>query len=83
MYNQKERILSEAMYMLDKKATLRQTAKKFDVSKSTVHKDMAERLYYIDEKLYINVRKLLSYNLANRHIRGGEATKKKYLNLKK
>lgn len=83
MYNQKERILSEATYMLDKKATLRQTAKKFDVSKSTVHKDMAERLYYIDEKLYINVRKLLSYNLANRHIRGGEATKKKYLNLKK
>lgn len=83
MYNQKERILSEAMYMLDKKATLRQTAKKFGVSKSTVHKDMAERLYYIDEKLYINVRKLLSYNLANRHIRGGEATKKKYLNLKK
>ena len=83
MYNQKERILSEAMYMLDKKATLRQTAKKFDVSKSTVHMDMAERLYYIDEKLYINVRKLLSYNLANRHIRGGEATKKKYLNLKK
>lgn len=83
MYNQKERILSEAMYMLDKKATLRQTAKKFGVSKSTVHKDMAERLYYIDEKLYINVRKLLSYNLANRHIRGGEATKKKYLSLKK
>lgn len=78
-----ERIIEEAAYMLKTNGTVRQTAEKFNLSKSTIHKDLSEKLYYIDPKLYIKVRKLLSYNLSKRHIRGGIATKNKYLNLKR
>ena len=51
----------------------------FEISKSTVHKDVSERLRFIDEDLYEQVREVLSLNLSERHIRGGEATKAKYL----
>lgn len=75
----RERILLEANYVLDTGATVRKTAEKFGVSKSTVHKDVSVKLYYIDHNLYIKVRKILNHNLAFRHIRGGIATKNKYL----
>ena len=59
-------------------STVRSTAKKFGVSKSTVHKDVAERLKYIDPQLYKEVKQILEINKAQRHIRGGMATKLKY-----
>lgn len=78
----RERILLEANYVIDNAATVRKTAEKFGVSKSTVHKDVSVKLYYIDHTLYVKVRKILNYNLSLRHIRGGIATKNKYLNIK-
>ncbi len=75
----KQRSLSEAEYILTTKATVRDTAKAFFVSKSTVHKDVSERLKYIDYALYKKVKEILDFNLAERHIRGGDATKRKYL----
>ncbi len=74
-----ERIRKEASYMLETKETVREIAKKFGVSKSTVHKDLHERLKKIDYKLYIKVDEILKYHISVRHIRGGESTKKKYL----
>lgn len=67
---------------MDSNATVRQTAQKFGVSKSTVHKDVSERLIYINPALASEVRKVLDVNKAERHIRGGLATKEKYLNKK-
>ena len=67
-----------AIYIIDEKATVRQAAKKFGVSKSTVHKDVSDRLIYINKSLAIEVRKVLDINKAERHIRGGLATKEKY-----
>lgn len=78
-----ERILLEANYIIDTASTVRKTAEKFGVSKSTVHKDVAFKLYYVDKNLYIKVRKVLNYNLSLRHLRGGIATKNKYLSLKR
>lgn len=75
----KERILEEARYTIEKGATVRQTAKVFLLSKSSVHKDLTERLKLIDKNLYLEVRKVLKINLSERHIRGGIATKNKYL----
>lgn len=77
-----ERILKEAVFALENLATVRKTAEKFGVSKSTVHKDLSQKLYYIDRSLYNKVRRLLDDNLETRHLRGGEATKNKYLKLK-
>ena len=77
-----ERILAEAHHILETKGTVRSTAKKFGVSKSTVHKDLSLKLYYINERLFADVRKLLGENLSERHLRGGEATKRKYKALK-
>lgn len=77
-----ERIIKEALFALENSATVRKTAEKFGVSKSTVHKDLSQKLYYIDRSLYIKVRRLLNNNLETRHLRGGEATKNKYLKLK-
>ncbi len=77
-----ERIIEEAVYMINNKATVRATARKFGLSKSTVHKDLSVKLYYIDSKLYLKVRKLLEFNLSERHVRGGIATQKKYLSIK-
>ncbi len=73
-----ERILQSAQYILQTEATVRQCAKQFGISKSTVHKDMTERLQSIDYKLYEEVRKILNKNLHERHIRGGNATKNRY-----
>lgn len=74
-----ERATEIGTYIIDSNATVRQTAKKFGVSKSTVHKDVSERLAYINPVLAKEVRKVLDVNKAERHIRGGLATKEKYL----
>ena len=73
-----DRIVEEANYRAETGATVRATAKIFHFSKSTVHKDVTERLKLIDGELYKKVKKVLEKNLAERHIRGGEATKRKY-----
>lgn len=78
-----ERIIEEAVFMIENSATIRATAQKFGLSKSTVHKDLSVKLYYIDAKLYLKVRKLLEFNLSERHVRGGKATQKKYLSIKR
>ncbi len=65
-------------YIVENKATVRSAAKKFGVSKSTVHKDVSERLKDINVSLYKQVRNILKINKAQRHIRGGYATKNKY-----
>ena len=74
-----ERAVMLGEYILQSKATVRDVAKKFAVSKSTVHKDVSERLRYINPSLYKEVKTILELNKAQRHIRGGLATKKKYL----
>ena len=78
-----ERAIEIGTYIIDSNATVRQTARKFGVSKSTVHKDVSERLGYINPTLAGEVRKVLDLNKAERHIRGGLATKEKYLHEKK
>ena len=65
-------------YIVENKATVRRAAKKFGVSKSTVHKDVSQRLKYIDNGLYHDVKDVLEVNKAQRHIRGGIATRRKY-----
>lgn len=74
------RVLEEATYMVETEETVREIASKFGVSKSTVHKDLHERLKYIDKDLYDKVDQILKYHIDIRHIRGGESTKNKYLN---
>lgn len=76
-----KRVLEEAEYMIQTKETLRQTAKQFKVSKSTVHKDLQERLKKIDKYLSEQIKEILKYHIEIRHIRGGQSTKKKYLKL--
>lgn len=71
-----------AEYIVENKATVRRAAKQFGVSKSTVHKDVSQRLKHIDSGLYKDVKNILAINKAQRHIRGGLATKKKYESLK-
>lgn len=66
-------------YIIKNKATVRKAAKQFGVSKSTVHKDVSERLKSVDPQLYKKVKVILEINKAQRHIRGGMATKQKYL----
>lgn len=77
-----ERVISEAKYIVYTNSTVRAAAEHFKISKSTVHKDVTERLLCIDKNLYSQVRKVLNLNLSERHIRGGMATKNKYLNKK-
>ena len=74
-----KRIISIAHYTIDHNSTVRSTAKKFGISKSTVHKDLTERLPQIDHHLAGEVREVLEINKQERHIRGGQATKEKYL----
>lgn len=74
-----DRIIEESYYIAKTGATVRKTADVFHVSKSTVHKDVTERLIFIDKMLYGRVQKVLKINFSERHIRGGEATKQKYL----
>lgn len=73
-----ERVLDVSYYISESRATVRQAARKFGVSKSTVHKDVTERLPHINRALSSDVRKILGINKAERHLRGGEATRKKY-----
>ena len=81
MNNISKRVLDEAEYMIDTKKTIREIAKVFNVSKSTVHIDLNRRLKYINSNIYNDVKKILNYHLEVRHIRGGESTRKKYENL--
>ena len=74
----KQRIIKEAEYIAKTNATVRETAQVFHFSKSTVHKDVSERLKTVDKDLYKKVKKVLEKNLSERHIRGGLATKRKY-----
>ena len=78
-----ERAVSVAQYIVETNSTVRSAAKKFGISKSTVHKDVAYRLKNIDFKLFEEARKVLDENRETRHIRGGNATKEKYKNSKK
>ena len=73
-----ERAVRLAEYITENRATVRAAAKRFGVSKSTVHKDITERLETVSPELYAKVRDLLELNKAERHIRGGIATRKKY-----
>ena len=73
-----ERAVRLAQYIVENGATVRAAAKKFGVSKSTVHKDMTDRLLYIHPPLHKQVGDILAQNKAQRHIRGGEATRRKY-----
>lgn len=74
-----ERAVEIANYIIDEKATVRQAAKKFGISKSTIHKDVTERLKQINPGLAREARKILDCNKSERHIRGGLATREKYL----
>ncbi|MBQ8281091.1 MAG: sporulation transcriptional regulator SpoIIID [Lachnospiraceae bacterium] len=73
-----ERVISTAQYIVNNNSTVRQTAKQFGISKSTVHQDVTKRLEKINAPLAAEVRKVLDVNKSERHIRGGLATKDKY-----
>lgn len=73
-----KRAVELAQYIIENKSTVRDTAKKFNISKSTVHKDVTERLHKINSALAQQTQKILDENKAERHIRGGMATKRKY-----
>jgi len=77
--SEKERCVILASYLVENRSTVRAVASKFGVSKSTVHKDITKTLKSINHPLYIEVQRVLEQNKQERHIRGGEATKKKYL----
>ena len=68
-----------AEYVIENGATVRRTAQHFGISKSTVHKDLSYKLKYINPALYSQVKEILDINKSERHLRGGEATRKKYL----
>ena len=73
-----ERAERLALYILENRATVRAAAQRFEISKSTVHKDLSERLPAFNRTLYLQVKEVLEANKAERHIRGGLATRKKY-----
>ena len=77
-----QRVLEISTYILETRATVRQVARNFGVSKSTVHKDVTERLPHLNRNLARQVKRILDKNKAERHLRGGEATRKKYLALR-
>lgn len=74
-----ERCEKFATYLLDNKSTVRDTAKNFGYSKSTVHKDITEKLQKVNYPLFCRVEEILQLNKSERHIRGGEATRRKYM----
>lgn len=78
-----KRILIEVDYILNENMTIREIAKKMNVSKSTVHKDLHERLFYIEVEKYNKVAEILKKHTEIRHINGGNATKKKYEKMRK
>lgn len=75
-----ERACELAVYIIENRTTVRGVAKHFGISKSTVHKDLSERLPHLNRELYQLVRAVLDRNKAERHLRGGQATRQKYLN---
>lgn len=74
----RKRVLEISDYIMETKATVRQAANVFGVSKSTVHKDMTERLPAVNKRVATKIKDILEYNKSERHLRGGEATRKKY-----
>ena len=74
-----ERCEELGQYVIENSATVRQAAQYYGISKSTVHKDITVKLKYINKSLYKQVKSILNKNKSERHIRGGEATKKKYM----
>ena len=78
----KERCVIIASYMLENESTVRAVAKKFGISKSTVHKDVTQNLKMVNIELYHKIHDLLEKNKQERHLRGGEATKQKFLKIK-
>lgn len=76
--NMEERAERLALYIIENRATVRAAAQRFGISKSSVHKDLAERLPNFNRTLYLQVKEVLEQNKAERHIRGGIATRKKY-----
>lgn len=76
--NIEERAAALALYLIENQTTVRAAAKKFGISKSTVHKDLSERLPVYNRTLYLQVKEILEENKAQRHIRGGLATRRKY-----
>ena len=72
------RVQQLAVYIIEGRTTIRAAAKKFGISKSTVHKDLSERLEQCNRPLYLQVKEILEQNKAERHIRGGIATRRKY-----
>ena len=80
--NMDDRARQLAVYMIDTGSTVRTAAKHFGISKSTVHKDLTQRLEPIDRPLWLRVRAVLEHNKAERHLRGGEATRRKFRNAK-
>ena len=81
-YNERERCETIAEYLIENGATVRNAAKYFKISKSTVHKDLTCKLKYLNKRLYNEVKIVLEKNKSERHIRGGEATRKKYLKIR-
>ena len=73
-----DRVLEEAHYIYNTHHTIRKTAQVFGLSKSTVHHDISTKLQHIDQSLYAKTKEILAENFAEKHIRGGRATKKKY-----
>ncbi len=76
--NIEERALELALYMIENRATVRAAAQRFGISKSTVHKDLKDRLPAFNRGIYLQVKEVLEENKAQRHIRGGMATRRKY-----
>lgn len=76
--NMEERACNLAVYIIENRTTVRAAAKKFGISKSTVHKDLQDRLPQFNRTLYLQVKEVLDENKAQRHIRGGLATRRKY-----
>ncbi len=79
----KERCVILGLYIVENNATVRATATRFGISKSTVHKDVTQVLKNTNKSLYLDVKSVLAKNKEERHLRGGEATKKKYMEEKK
>ena len=79
MFFDRERCEVLGEFVIDNGATVRATAKNYGISKSTVHKDLAYKLKIVNPKLYLMVKEVLDLNKSERHLRGGEATKRKYM----
>jgi putative DeoR family transcriptional regulator (stage III sporulation protein D) len=76
--NIEERVCRVAAYIIENRATVRSAAQKFGISKSSVHKDLSERLQQYNRTLYLHVRNVMEANKAERHLRGGQATRRKW-----